>query len=195
VKREAPTNTDRRAWFRLYPADMRSVEIEALSDEEFRCLFRLWCYACEHGGLIPNDDDELRQIGKKQKRSWEKLRFNVLAMWSESPNNPDFLTSSILQRDAAEYAAKCEKLRASARKGGEMTRRRWEGQMASQMALDGPSALKANWPSNTRRNRSSSSKEEEERGASSQSAPLLEIQKQNPKPAFREMRDHDEACR
>ena len=122
---KTPSNTTRRrSWFPIYPAAMRAVEIERLSDQEFRCLHRLWCYACEHV-LIPKSDVELQRIVGKSKKIWNKLRFNVLSMLCESPENPDFYICPMLEEEAAEYAAICEKRRASSQKGGEATKQRW----------------------------------------------------------------------
>jgi hypothetical protein len=190
MSREAPPNTDRRAWFRLYPTDIQAIEIEQLTDSQFRCFIRFLCYESQHGS-IPNSPSLLAQIAQKRPENWKKIQDKVLYFWRISDENSARLISPLLERDAAEYAATCEKRRASARRGGAATKRRW---------AEKKSQMQANWPSDAEGhlagvrvpNRSISSKEEIHRGASLESAPLVEKQK---KPATPWLRDQIEAAK
>jgi hypothetical protein len=121
---KTPSNTTHRAWVRLYPADLQTVEHRQLSDAQYRCFIDLLCYEVVHGS-IPNSPKLLAEITQKRAEWWQKASDKVLKFWRIDDKNSDRLVSDIPQRDAAEYAAICEKRRASGQKGGAATRERW----------------------------------------------------------------------
>lgn len=102
-------------WFKFYATDyLADSKVRMLTRVQRSVLIELWCYCAADGFVVANATQLARLLGETEETVTE-IMVELASFFEEADG---FLTSPRLNAETQSYAAKCDKLRANASKGG-----------------------------------------------------------------------------